>query len=123
MPAYMPGTVDQSALRSSEQPETQPDGHRNRGPSVQLFAEIADFLEKERTLVIEAYYCALTRAKEQGELHECHDRDGQDDLRQEDSRRHRPGHSLDSRLKIVGSIRVRLNDPSSIEDRSFCKLN
>ncbi|RUS47013.1 TetR/AcrR family transcriptional regulator [Cohnella sp. AR92] len=35
-------------------------------------AEIADFLEKERTRAIDAYYRALTRAKEQGELHERH---------------------------------------------------
>ncbi|MBD3918595.1 TetR/AcrR family transcriptional regulator [Paenibacillus sp. PR3] len=34
--------------------------------------EIAAFLEKERALVIDAYYRALTRAKEQGELHERH---------------------------------------------------
>lgn len=32
--------------------------------------EIADFIEKERNRVEQAYYLALTRAKDQGDLHE-----------------------------------------------------
>lgn len=36
-------------------------------------SEIAEFIEKERTLVERAYYAALVRAKEQGDLKEPHE--------------------------------------------------